>query len=154
MDVVYRHVWVGWFGEAEGKGKGKERPTNGITQILPTICHCLKCACYLVFYSIYLAWRVREGKRRPWKRCANITPMMSYLCTPASTPTSGRAIDRTESVTILLHSLDARSERAIFRSMPASICSQYELKGGCTPRILRQMSHNISVPPPAAEMAS
>ena len=31
MVVVYKHVWVGWFGEAEGKGKGKERPTNGIT---------------------------------------------------------------------------------------------------------------------------
>ena len=80
--------------------------------------------------------------------------MMSYLCTPASTPTSGRAIDRTESITILLHSLDAKSERAIFRSMPAPISSRYELKGGRTPRILRQMSHNIGVPPPAAEMAS
>ena len=82
MDVVYRHIWVGWFGEAEGKGK--ERPTNGITQILSTICRGLKCACYLVSYSIYLAWRVKEGERRPWKCCANITPMISYLCNPTS----------------------------------------------------------------------
>lgn len=59
MDVVYRHVWVWWFGEAEGKGKGKEWPTNGITQILPTIYHCLKCARYLVFY-----FRGMAGSRR------------------------------------------------------------------------------------------
>ena len=25
MDVVYRHIWVGWFGEAEGKGNVKDQ---------------------------------------------------------------------------------------------------------------------------------
>ena len=79
MDVVYRHIWVGWFGEAEGKGNGKEWPTNGITQIIPTICHCLKCARCLVFYSIYVAWWVRGGERRHWMCCAKITPMISHL---------------------------------------------------------------------------
>ena len=117
MDVVYRRVWVGWFSEAEGKGKGKERPTNGITQILPTICHCLKCACYLVIYSIYLAWRVREGERRPWKCCGECYTHDILFVHPYLYPTSDRAIDRTtESITMLLHNFDAKvSARSFVR---------------------------------------
>ena len=107
----------------------------------------------VTLYSILVTWHggFERVKDDPGNAVANITPMISYLCTP----TSDRAIDRTtKRITMLLHGLDAKSERAIFRSEPAPICSQYELKGGRTPRILRQMSHNIGVPPPAAEMAS
>ena len=109
----------------------------------------------VTLYSILVTWHggFERVKDDPGNAVANITPMISYLCTP--TPTSDRAIDRTtESITMLLHNFDAKSERAIFRSMPAPISSRYELKGGRTSRILRQMSHNIGVPPPAAEMAS
>ena len=115
---------------------------------------CLKCACYPIDICILFYLRGMAGSRGRKTTlevlCKHYTHDVLFVL-PTSTPTSDRAIDRTkERTTMLLHSFDAKVESAIFSSMPASICSQGELKGGRTPCISRPMSRR-GAPLPAAD---